>query len=407
MTTRMTRFKLQRFSLCLLILSVVLAAGCGGGGGSQSPPSIVHFVPNSLPFWSNPQHWTTSFGPAFANILLAPTNFVPCRGGPFALCYYSGPSAGPEDLSCTLTPDGHYANCRCFDIPYGVYFVDINGILNYSVYQQTIAQCGSDGSKCGMVNSAPVCRRVNQGTLIPGADLYSAFSFDCVPTNGIGQTSCSKAPYAGCMTAPCFQTHQPGIVQCSCPVFNGPYQVGQNAQKCTLGDDLVWSAAYAPSATPTPAATPSPLSAVPQTVPSPGSCVPDAPGGLGCPLYVPGTTVLPPGSGVNCALVCREYHSCLQTKGVQSGFTCDATLCTDECNDLNLVGTACSGLPGCDLAEVVKAETAAQCSCCASQLCGCEPNPQTNAAIAALNRQQRARGIKPQCDINGTLCGSP
>ena len=85
------------------------------------------------------------------------SNFLPCRGGPFALCYYSGPSTGPEDLSCTLTPDGLYANCQCFDIPFGVYFVDINAILNHSVYENTVAQCGIDGSLCQTTNSAPVC----------------------------------------------------------------------------------------------------------------------------------------------------------------------------------------------------------------------------------------------------------
>jgi hypothetical protein len=88
------------------------------------------------------------------------------------------------------------------------------------------------------------------------------------------------------------------------------------------------------------------------------------------------------------------------------GFTCDAILCTNQCNDRNLVGAACNGLSGCSLAAVIKAEEAAHCSCCASQLCGCEPNGPTNAAIADLNQQQRDRGITPQCDINGTLCGS-
>ena len=97
---------------------------------------IIHFVPNSHPFWSNPANWTTTFGPAYANILLTGSNFLPCRGGPFALCYYSGPSSGSEDLSCTLTADGLYANCKCFDIPYGVYFVDINAILNHAVYEK-------------------------------------------------------------------------------------------------------------------------------------------------------------------------------------------------------------------------------------------------------------------------------
>jgi hypothetical protein len=71
---------------------------------TQTPgpmPGIVHFVPNSHAFWSDPANWTTGFGPAYADITVAPSNFLPCRGGPFALCYYSGPNSGPEDLSCT------------------------------------------------------------------------------------------------------------------------------------------------------------------------------------------------------------------------------------------------------------------------------------------------------------------
>jgi hypothetical protein len=400
----------RRFSrgpLCLLVV-LLFAAGCGGDSGTpQAAPTIVHFVPNSPAFWSDPLNWTTSFGPAYANILLQSSNFLPCRGGPFALCYYSGPSSGTENLSCKLTPDGKYANCQCFDIPYGVYFVDINAILNNSVYAATLAQCGADGSGCATINSAPVCQSVNQGTLIPNAKLFSTFSFDCVPTNGIGQTSCASAPYVGCMTAPCFNTNNPGIAQCSCPVFDGPYQVGQNAQSCTLGDGLVWSAAYAPPASPAASPTPALTSALSGTAPSPGACVPDAPGGFGCPLYVPGSTTLPANSGVDCQVVCAEYSSCSQKGGIQAGLTCDATLCTDQCNDLDLVGTACAALAKCDVSEIIKAEGAAQCSCCASQLCGCPPNGQTNVAIASLVQQQRAAGVKPQCDINGTLCGSP
>ena len=240
----------------LLVLSLLLLAGCGGSDNGSPAPGQVHFVPNSHAFWSNQKNWTTTFGPAYADITLAPTNFVPCRGGPYALCYYSGPSGPPQDLGCTLTKDGKYANCLCYDIPYGVYFVDINAILNHSVYEATIAQCGMDGSGCQTINSAPVCQQVNQGTLIPGSEVYSTFSLECIPTNGIGQTDCGKAPYAGCMTAPCSTTDQTGIVKCSCPVYDGPYQVGQNDQACTLGGDLVWSAAYAPPPSPTPTAQP-------------------------------------------------------------------------------------------------------------------------------------------------------
>jgi hypothetical protein len=408
-----------RLTLRLLFIFLVLfAAGCGGDSSSSPAPTpFVHFVPNSHAFWSNPDNWTTDYGPAYANILVESTNFVPCRGGPYALCYYSGPNGPPEDLSCTLTPDGLYANCNCYDIPYGVYYVDINAILNHSVYETTIAQCGVDGSLCQTTNSAPVCQSINQGTLIPNAKMFSTFSFDCIPTNGIGQTNCGTASYAGCMTTPCTGTNIPGIVNCSCPTFNGPYQVGQNDQACSLGDNLVWSAAYAPP-TPTPAPTPTPVVATPSeaghplaassTAPSPTACVPDAPDGYGCPLYTD-STVLPPDSGVDCSKVCQEYNSCKPSGSVQVGYTCDATLCTDECTDRNLVGKACNGLSKCDISEIIKAETTANppCSCCASQLCNCAATQSTNKAIYSLNQAQRDISITPQCDINGTLCGSP
>ena len=41
---------------------------------------------------------TTSYGPAKADILLNKSNFVPCFGGPIALCYYSGPEGDDPDL---------------------------------------------------------------------------------------------------------------------------------------------------------------------------------------------------------------------------------------------------------------------------------------------------------------------
>jgi hypothetical protein len=50
-------------------------------------------------------------------------------------------------------------------------------------------------------------------------------------------------------------------------------------------------------------------------------------------------------------------------------------------------------------------EVEAGCSCCASQICGCDANPKTEQAIFDLNKRQRNRGITPQCDINDTLCG--
>jgi len=359
-------------------------------------PPYVHFVPNTFRFWDDPRFATTTNPPkpAYADVVEAPSGFLPCQGGPFALCYYSGPDGPPasEDLSCRLTEDGRFANCRCYEIPYGTYFVLNTAILNYAVYLETVEVCGADGSGCSAPNAAPVCDYINENRFIPGADVISTFSFECVPTDGLGSTSCSIAepPYAGCMTAPCQRTDDPGFVECSCPLFDGPYQVGQTGVSCDLGDDLVWSAAYAPNG---------------PTFPTPPSCIPDAPGTNGCPLYDESMEVPP---GTDCDAICAAY-ACAPDGSVEPGYTCDATLCTNQCNDRALVGEACGDLPQCPkegTTAILALESAVGCSCCASQLCGCAPNAATQQAIAELNAAQRARGITPQCDVNGTLCGA-
>ncbi len=395
------------------------AFGVGQGGrghNRRDRNEYIHFVPNSHDFWSDPDHATTYLLedctgsdcectpgeegcqalPAYANILLDESNFVWCKGGPYALCYYSGPSDGSIDLSCSISEDGRFADCKCFEIPYGTYFVDINAILNYEIYQDTIQACGADGSGCSgseNINKAPVCEAINRNNFIPEAELVSTFSLDCVPTDGIGQTACAPNLYAGCMTAPCRRTETEGIVECSCPLFDGPFQVGTTlvnpTEECVLGDNLVWSAAFSPT--------------VP-TLPPLSPCIPDAPGSNGCPLYN-NTMTVPPGT--DCLAVCEAYN-CMNGAGIQAAYTCDATLCTGECNERQLLEDACQGLAECSplgLAAIIKLESEVECSCCASQLCGCTPNDRTNNAIFNLNRRQRNLSIIPQCDVNGTLCG--
>ncbi|HSP98571.1 MAG TPA: hypothetical protein VL049_15225, partial [Candidatus Dormibacteraeota bacterium] len=102
--------------------------------------------------------------------------------------------------------------------------------------------------------------------------------------------------------------------------------------------------------------------------------------------------------------VCNEYNTCLKDD-VQLGYTCNATLCTSS--EHSLVFEACLGLQNCDLGEIFKAEQAAGCSCCASQLCNCTASGATDHAVFALDAAQREAGETPQCDINGTLCGTP
>jgi len=202
---------------------------------------------------------TTPYGPPWADVLANPaTNFLECRGAAIALCYYSGP--GPI-TPCTLDGLG-IANCTCYEIPRGeLYLVDINAILNRDVYLRTVAACGKDGSKCRPTGSipAPVCEAINNNTLIPGADLISTFSLYLREQIPISLTSCpTPSAYAGCMTAPCKRTGKIDpktrlpLVQCGCPVFTGPYQVGTTTDHCVLEGNYVWSAAYTPKPIPIP-----------------------------------------------------------------------------------------------------------------------------------------------------------
>jgi len=385
----------MRKNLVSLIGFIALASFAISARGQVSPFNFddftkdKHFRLNTLP--------TTPFGPAWADILIRPENFLACQGASIALCYYSG--AGPT-TPCTVEEGTGLANCTCYEIPSGhPYFVDINAILNLDVYLATVKTCGPNGENC-LPNQAPVCDSVNRNNLIPGADLVSTFSFALESVIQINQTTCgTAAQYAGCMTAPCKETgamdpttHLP-LVQCACPIYDGPYQVGQeiSQQECTLGGDSIWSAAYAPleggKIFPTP------------------NCVPDAPGSSGCPLLSPNPPVIPSvPTNISCSDVCGEYKRSNQA-GVEVGFTCDATLCTATPRDFDLVQEACSGLANHSIKTILELETEVGYSCSASQICGCTPKKKTNDEIFSLNQLQRDRGITPQCDLNGTLCG--
>ena len=355
---------------------------------------------------------TTPDTPAWADILLTPENFVACKGAPIALCYYSGPdmpvNSEAAPTPCVLRPDGAIADCTCYEIPPGsTYFVDINAILNLDVCNDTVNTCGPTGSDCLPAGRkvAPVCEAIRKGTLIPGADLISTFSFVLDGPDGplpIKNELCTTIPtlYAGCMTAPCKRTHVIDdytgmfLVKCACPTYEGFFQVGADPNRlgCNLGPDNVWSAAYAPNA---------------QTFPELPKCVPDV-GGNECPLLPPGFQEgdVPVPSDVSCQKVCSEYKQSNQ-KGIQVGFTCDATLCT-AASDPALWIKACAGLDKHSVSEIIKLETLVGYSCAASQICGCEPNKKTNEEIWRLNAAQRHHKppIEPQCDYNGTLCGT-
>jgi hypothetical protein len=198
---------------------------------------------------------TTPYGPAWADITVEKSNMLECKGASIALCYYSGP--GPT-TPCNLESGGDLANCTCYAIPKGQpYHVLINAILNLDVYLKTVAVCGKDGSKCKPTGSieAPVCEAINNGTFMAGADMISTFSLYLEKQMPIAPTTCATpAAYAGCMTAPCKQTGKTDpntglpLIQCGCPTYTGPYQVGTkiSQDQCVLGGTSIWSAAYQP-----------------------------------------------------------------------------------------------------------------------------------------------------------------
>jgi hypothetical protein len=241
-----------------LFFAITLSCVCALSTRAYSEPpangpdrgKITHFVPNSQEFWDFSKNWTTNFGPAYRDTAVGPSGFLPCTGQ-YALCFHSG----PKPLPCRLTDDGRFANCKC-TVQTGLNFVLITGILNSKVYQHTVNVCGADGSACTThPDKAPVCKAIADDKLIPGADVISTFSpsdksdlvelFTPAPAKS-KLTICPKAPYAGCMTAPCKIT-KAGLAECSCPIFWGIFQLTGAGAQCTLGDDLVNSASYAPA----------------------------------------------------------------------------------------------------------------------------------------------------------------
>jgi hypothetical protein len=227
--------------------------------------------------------WTTPFGPARADISTKPTNFLACkppsgRKFAYALCFFSGPavgSGGNPALPCKLSADGKSANCTCYKLtseqyPNSPYLIGINAILNLDVYLNTVKACGHDGTQCGHGSSVtpPACTAANDGLMMPEGNLISVFSLTKSSSYGKGSTQCPTGKYAGCMTAPC---HDAGatdaggnpVVDCRCPIYDGPFEIGQAGMPCDANaltpsstsaasteapNGYVWSAAHNPLA---------------------------------------------------------------------------------------------------------------------------------------------------------------
>ncbi len=233
--------ELKKIHVSIMAALLFYAATVGAGYAGQQ-----QFVPNNRNFFNDSINWTTNYGPAYRDVAVKKSQFLPCDT-PFALCFHSG----AEPLPCKLSKDGKSAECTC-PVEDQVNYTLLTAILNYPVYQDTLKQCGSDGSLCSGTNEAPVCNKLTGGKLIPGAKVISTFDTSTQTMfnnaidgdNSIFQT-CDKGPYAGCMTAPC-KLNKDGTATCKCPVFYGRFQLVHTQASCQLGGGLVNSASYSP-----------------------------------------------------------------------------------------------------------------------------------------------------------------
>jgi len=236
----------RRWIEALLALAFVCIGGLGSASASPLR-GLWQFVPNSQSFWDNSKHWTSNWGPAYRDTLQEPSQLLACTSQ-FALCFHSG----AEPYPCKLSQNGRSADCQC-TVATDTNYTLADAILNYQIYLVTLNVCGQDGSGCPNPGDAPVCSFLNNGALIPGADVISTFDtaahdslVNAIHIGTSAITICPKGPYAACMTAPCRLNKDGDTASCKCPVFYGKFQlVGAGAQ-CSLGGNLVPSAAYIP-----------------------------------------------------------------------------------------------------------------------------------------------------------------
>lgn len=262
--------------------ALALAVSLGAQEIPESSSSCPGFAPGTPCLWQSPYCGDDCSNQPFCFMTCqgassgSETNLLYCQNATYANCHYSGPpwatgsSSDNIPLPCTLNADNTVANCKC-PVFEGPNYVHMNYIWNLGVYYETVAVCGSDGSKCqnqvtcppGTTGTCPgevppVCKYITQQapddpavSLMPGADLISTYGYgmdqdysDVSPTS----TTCNDLVVANCMTAPCkYEDADEGspsgkrYAQCACPtMYASSYTLPQDGQTCNLPEGYVW-----------------------------------------------------------------------------------------------------------------------------------------------------------------------
>ena len=277
--------------LCLVALFCLAFAGaCADSASHEEPPPAPEApapeTPSPEPEVGNCADQPFVERPGAAEDAYSQlSNFLRCDSGPYALCYYSG----ADPLPCDLNEADGTGDCQCQIFEASIkdpMYVEIGGILNKCIYDETVAQCGEDGSKCKNMcfgrtdlaecdgatekhREAVVCDYIRNGQFDPGAEYISTFSLAKVLVPGSDEqfklgSNGETGRYAGCMTASCTgltvdEVNGGSYTTCACPLWPeddsaAEYTFGRRCEKvgdappdspkhCRLHEDQVWSAA--------------------------------------------------------------------------------------------------------------------------------------------------------------------
>lgn len=364
---------MTRASLVALVL-LILAAGSVLGKSSR------HRALASKS--SNSTGKLPKYPPQY-DIATAYDQFLPCDTESYALCYYAPCAAKRGSGKYGPMPwekDPFTSTCLAGCLPgKGHNYVLQTSILNPLVKAATDAACPHGSTSCNASNSAPVCKYVDDPKkfyaklpIVP--DVLSTFGLDYFRKEQFGNGKiCPIGPFAGCMTAPCWNEpivimNQTFPITCACPLVTAPFQLGTTDPSIPCSypkEDVALSASLKTFRGPV--------------------CLPD----VNCPLWnatkpcAPG--VLKPVIGYLaplCKKACKEVYACRDAAGAGATFTCDSVKCSSTNN--TVVAPACAELTKCDLSSILEVEQMGACSCCVEAICGCEPDARTLLALKKL-----------------------
>ena len=264
----------------LIALGILCVSGTPAAGGrtSLNCPDSQASVTASFNFDAFTQGkpfelntcMTTSYGPAWADVLVAPGELPALQGRAHRPVLLTRVADLSSVTPCEFSPDQTTANCTCYEIPGGTpYFVDINAILNLDVYRRTFEKCGSDGSNC-LPTGRQLCPGVRRhqpedvdsrrrpdldlqylpGRHPDGPDAVRHARSLCgvhdgaVHEDGGEVDPATKLPLVQCFLCPTFERARISWGQTLPP------------EQCVLPGNAVWSAAYSPGGTVSPRLSP-------------------------------------------------------------------------------------------------------------------------------------------------------